>query len=106
MLRKPPRTIGFFEVISIAFNLLSTWVALATTMILGLSHGGSVAILYGLVVIHNMYGVVALSLAELAARYTTAAGQYHWTALLAPESMKGGLVRTKLCMRKLTETFA
>ncbi|KAL8911584.1 MAG: hypothetical protein Q9172_007650 [Xanthocarpia lactea] len=27
----------------------------------------------------------------MAARYTTAGGQYHWTALLAPESMKRGL---------------
>jgi len=77
----------------VAFNLLSSWLAVATTMILGLSHGGSVTVLYGLVVILVIYGAVALSLAELAARYTTAGGQYHWTALLAPEGMKRGLVR-------------
>ena len=39
-----------------------------------------------------MYGAVGLSLAEMAARYTTAGGQYHWTSLLAPESMKIGLL--------------
>ncbi len=76
-----------------AFNLLSSWLAVATTMILGLSHGGSVTVLYGLMVILVMYGAVALSLAELSARYTTAGVQYHWTALLAPKGMKRGLVR-------------
>ena len=90
--QKLPRTTGFFEIISVAFNLLSSWLTIASTLILGLSHGGSVAVLYGLFVILIMYGAVALSLAELAARYTTAGGQYHWTALLAPESMKRGLV--------------
>ena len=39
-----------------------------------------------------MYGAVALSLAEMAARYTTAGGQYRWTALLAPLKLKRGLV--------------
>ena len=39
-----------------------------------------------------MYGAVALSLSEMAARYPTAGGQYHWTALLAPKKWKRGLV--------------
>ena len=65
---------------------------MASTLILGLSHGGSVTVVYGLLIILVMYGAVALTLAELAARYTTAGGQYHWTALLAPKSMKRGLV--------------
>lgn len=46
----------------------------ASTLILGLSHGGSVTVLYGLVVVLIVYGAVALSLAEFAARYTTAGG--------------------------------
>lgn len=87
-----PRTTGFFEIISVAFNLLSSWLTVASTLLLGLSHGGSVTVLYGLVVVLFVYGAVALSLAELAARYTTAGGQYHWTALLAPERTKRGLV--------------
>ena len=90
--QKLPRTTSFFEIIAVAFNLLSSWLTIASTLVLGLSHGGSVAVLYGLVVILFMYGAVALSLAEMAARYTTAGGQYHWTALLAPDKMKRGLV--------------
>ncbi|KAL9010803.1 MAG: hypothetical protein Q9173_004295 [Seirophora scorigena] len=93
---KVPRTTGFLEIISVAFNLLSSWLAVASTLILGLSHGGSVTVLYGLFIILVMYGAVALTLAELAARYTTAGGQYHWTALLAPKSMKRGLVNQRI----------
>lgn len=91
---KVPRTTGFFEMIAVAFNLLSSWLTVASTLILGLSHGGSVTVLYGLIVVLFVYGAVALSLAEMAARYTTAGGQYHWTALLAPEGKKRGLVRS------------
>lgn len=88
-----PRTTGFFEIISVAFNLLSSWLTVASTLVLGLSHGGPDAVLYGLLVILVPYGAAALSLAELAARYTTAGGQYHWTALLAPMGLQRGLVR-------------
>ena len=90
---KVPRTTGFFGIISVAFNLLSSWLTVASSMILGLEHGGSVTVLYGLIVVLFVYGAVALSLAEMAARYTTAGGQYHWTALLSPEGNKRGLVR-------------
>ncbi|KAL9626760.1 MAG: hypothetical protein Q9204_007060, partial [Flavoplaca sp. TL-2023a] len=88
---KVPRTTGFFGIISVAFNLLSSWLTVASSMILGLEHGGSVTVLYGLIVVLFLYGAVALFLAEMAARYTTAGGQYHWTALLSPEGSKRGL---------------
>jgi len=49
-----------------------------TLMIRGIRHLlDSVTVLYGLVVILVMYGAVALSPAESAARYTTAGGHYH-----------------------------
>ncbi|KAL9044158.1 MAG: hypothetical protein Q9214_002683 [Letrouitia sp. 1 TL-2023] len=91
---KVPRTISFLAIISVAFNLLSSWLVVAATMILGLSHGGSVTVVYGLIIVLIMYGAVALSLSEMAARYPTAGGQYHWTALLAPEKTKRGLHQT------------
>lgn len=78
----------------------------ASTLILGLSHGGSATVLYGLFVILIMYGAVALSLAEMAARYTTAGGQYHWTALLAPEKMKRGLVGDQYSHRDYIESIS
>lgn len=103
---KVPRTTGFFEIVSVAFNLLSSWLTVASTLILGLSHGGSATVLYGLFVILIMYGAVALSLAEMAARYTTAGGQYHWTALLAPEKMRRGLVGDQYSRRDYIESVS
>lgn len=89
---KVPRTIGFFAIIAAAFNLLSSWLTVASTLLLGLSHGGPVTVVYGLIVMLVMYGAVALSLSEMAARYPTAGGQYHWTALLTPDRWKCGTV--------------
>ena len=50
-------------------------------------------VLYGLIVMLVVYGAIALSLSEMAARYPTAGGQYHWTAVLAPKPLSRGLVR-------------
>jgi choline transport protein len=59
---------------------------------LGISQGGNVEVLYGIIVMLFLIGATTLSLAELAARYPTAGGQYHWTTLLAPKKYKNGLV--------------
>ena len=78
-----------------AFNLLSSWLTVASTLVLGLSHGGPVTVVYGLFIILVAYGAVALSLSEMAARYPTAGGQYHWTAVIAPKSMSRVMVCTR-----------
>lgn len=89
---KVPRTIEFFAIIAVAFNLLSSWLTVASTLLLGLDHGGSVTVVYGLILMLVMYGAVAFSLSEMAARYPTAGGQYHWTTLLASDKWQRGLV--------------
>lgn len=74
---KVPRTTSFFNIISVAFNFLNSLLTIVSILVLGFSHGGSVTVLCGLVVVLVIYGAVALSLAESAARYTTAEKQYH-----------------------------
>ena len=49
-------------------------------------------IIYGLVLILLVYTAIALSAAELVARYPTAGGQYHWTSLIAPAHVRRELV--------------
>jgi len=60
-----------------------------STIVLGLSQGGTVTVLYGLigVAIVNMF--IALSLGELSSAYPSAGGQYVYTAALAgPKSRR------------------
>ena len=75
-----------------AFNMLSSWLTVTSTMILGIGHGGPVTMIYGLLFLLVAYGACALSLSEMVARYPTAGGQYHWTAVLAPKRLSRALV--------------
>jgi len=59
-------------------------------MFLGFIAGGPVTIIYGVIISFFTVGCCALSMCELAARYPTAGGQYHWTYLLAPKSIRRG----------------
>lgn len=92
-IEKPKRTISTLAILAASFNILNTWFGLASTLVLGFSNGGPVTIIYGLILISIVYIATAFSLAELAARYPTAGGQYHWTSILAPPRLSRGLVR-------------
>ena len=79
-----------FDIIAAGFNICNSWAGLAATLFLGIIAGGPVTIIYGIIVCTFAVGCCVFSLAELAARYPTAGGQYHWTWLLAPERIKRG----------------
>ena len=71
---------------------MNTWWGFGSVFVLGISHGGPVTLIYGMILLSLVYGATALSLAELSAHYPTAGGQYHWTSLLAPKRLKRILV--------------
>ncbi|KAF9892114.1 hypothetical protein FE257_002520 [Aspergillus nanangensis] len=79
------RDIGMFTIACTAWNITNAWAAIATTIALVLSSGGTVTMLYGIIVIFVLGGSSAASMAELASVYPTTGGQYHWTSILAPE---------------------
>ena len=78
------------DIIPAGFNVCSSWAGLAATLYLGIISGGPVTIIYGTIVVFFTVGCCVATLAELAARYPTAGGQYHWTWLLAPTSIRRG----------------
>ena len=86
----PPRNLKVIDVIAAGFNICNSWSGLAATLFLGFISGGPVTIIYGSIVATFVVGCCVLSLAELAAKYPTAGGQYHWTHLLAPPSIRRG----------------
>ncbi len=61
-------------------------------MALSIASGGSVTLVYGLIIIFIFVGSSAATLAEIASVYPTAGGQYHWTSILAPKKWSRGLV--------------
>lgn len=87
------RDIGMISIIALGWNICNSWAAVAATMILSITSGGPVTLLYGIVVIFVLNGSAAASMAEIASVYPTAGGQYHWTGVLAPKKWSRGLVR-------------
>lgn len=84
----PRRVLTTLDIISAGFNICNSWCGVAATLFLGFLAGGPVTIIYGIIVATFVVGCCALSMAELAAKYPTAGGQYHWTYILAPRSIR------------------
>lgn len=78
------KTVGAFDILSIGFNISNSWVGLSATMVIGMEQGGSVTVLYGMIVTLIALGCSAATMAELSSVYPTAGGPYHWTSILAP----------------------
>lgn len=79
------RDIGPLTIIAIGFVVCNSWVGVGSTMAIAISLGGTVTLMYGIIIMTIVYLSIAITLAELAAVYPTAGGQYHFTSILAPE---------------------
>ncbi|KAK1767913.1 amino acid/polyamine transporter I [Phialemonium atrogriseum] len=79
------KTLGPFAIACVGFNICNSWVGLAATMVIGMQQGGSVTVIYGMMVTLVGLGCSAATMAELASVYPTAGGPYHWTSILAPK---------------------
>lgn len=82
---KPQRNIGTFRLIAAGFNISNSWFAIAASLSVAIATGGTVSIIYGIVIIFLLYSCAALTMAELASVYPTAGGQYHFSSVLAPK---------------------
>lgn len=89
----PVKTLSPLATIAAAYNICQSWVAIGATLGLSVGHGGNATVIYGLIIIAVLYSAIALSIAELAAQYPTAGGQYHWSAILAPPKIRREVVR-------------
>ncbi|EXJ84860.1 hypothetical protein A1O3_05535 [Capronia epimyces CBS 606.96] len=78
-------------IVAIAFNICNSWTAIAASLAIAIASGGTISLIYGMIVSFVMFLSTGLSLAELAAVYPTAGGQYHFTSILAPARYSKGL---------------
>ena len=84
----PAKTLSPLATVAAAYNICQSWVAIGATFTLSVGHGGNITVIYGLIIIAVVYIAIALSVAEFAAQYPTAGGQYHWSSILAPPSIR------------------
>ncbi|CAH0028561.1 unnamed protein product [Clonostachys rhizophaga] len=81
------RDIKPLEILSLGFNICNSWIAISTALAIAISAGGTVTVLYGVLIASFAYLAVAITLAELASVYPTAGGQYHFTSILCPQKV-------------------
>lgn len=83
------KDLSFLAIIATGWNITSSWASMGATLAIGITAGGPVTLIYGIMLIFILGGASALSMAEIAAVYPTAGGQYHWTSILAPSKSSG-----------------
>ncbi|KAH8434521.1 putative choline transport protein Ctr [Aspergillus melleus] len=79
------RNFSIISLIGIAFCMSNSWFGISASLITGISSGGTVLIVYGLLWITFISCCVGSSLSELASAMPNAGGQYFWANELAPK---------------------
>ncbi|KAL6408340.1 hypothetical protein AUP68_08197 [Ilyonectria robusta] len=78
------RKFSIWSMLALAFSVLGTWSTFAQGLSSGLTSGGPIAILWGLVLVTICNMCVAVSLGELVSSMPTALGQAYWISRLWP----------------------
>ncbi|KAK8016801.1 amino acid permease family protein [Apiospora rasikravindrae] len=78
------RKFSLWSMLALTFSVLGTWATMAQNLASGLSNGGPVSILWGLVLVLGCNVAVALSLGELCSAMPTTLGQAYWISRLWP----------------------
>ncbi|KAI4726177.1 amino acid transporter [Aureobasidium sp. EXF-10728] len=89
--RPTRRHFSIFNIIALSFNICNSWVAIAASLAIAISAGGTATLIYGIPLATLAYAATGASLAELASCYPTAGGQYHFASILAPKRLSRGL---------------
>lgn len=78
------RNLSMLGIVAVSFDLTNSWIGIATSLAIAIALGGTVTLLYGVILVSVMFLANGATLAELASVYPTAGGQYHFTSILAP----------------------
>ncbi|ODV85797.1 hypothetical protein CANARDRAFT_27887 [[Candida] arabinofermentans NRRL YB-2248] len=79
------KNFSFWSVLGVGFGLTNSWCGISASMVAGISSGGCMMIIYGIIIIAAISSCVAISLSELTSAIPNAGGQYVWTKVLAPK---------------------
>lgn len=89
---------SWWSLFGISFGLTNSWLGISSSLATGISSGGAVLIVYGLVIGFIFNLAVAITLCELVSCFPDSGGQYYWTLRLAPFRYKRFLSYTCGCV--------
>lgn len=90
---KPELNRGYsvLSILGVGFGLTNSWFGVSASLVTGISSGGPMMIIYGVVILATLALGVGGSLSELASAFPNSGGQYYWTTILAPKKKAGFL---------------
>ena len=79
---------SFINLLGVGFGLTNSWFGISTSMVTGISSGGPLMVIYGIIIIALLSVAIGSSLGELSSAYPHAGGQFYWTLKLANKKHK------------------
>ncbi|SCU93621.1 LANO_0E04368g1_1 [Lachancea nothofagi CBS 11611] len=79
---------SLWSILGVGFGLTNSWFGISTSLVTGISSGGPMMIVYGIIIIAMISVCIAVSLGELSSAYPHAGGQFWWSLKLAPPKYK------------------
>ncbi|KAF1990273.1 putative choline transport protein [Aulographum hederae CBS 113979] len=85
------RNFALMSVLGFSCSIMITWEGSLVVFTYGLNNGGPAGLIYQFLFTWLGYAAVVLSLSELVSMAPTSGGQYHWTYMLSPRSVRNFL---------------
>ncbi|XBW34965.1 hypothetical protein QEN19_000530 [Hanseniaspora menglaensis] len=79
---------SFFNLLGVGFGLTNSWFGISSSMVTGITSGGPLMVIYGIIIIALISVAVGSSLGELSSAYPHAGGQFYWTLKLANKKQR------------------
>lgn len=79
------RNFSAWSLLGIGFGLTNSWFGISASLVTGISSGGPLMIVYGILIIATVSFFIGITLSELVSAYPNSGGQYYWTMVLAPK---------------------
>lgn len=82
------KSFSLWSILGVGFGLTNSWFGISVSMVTGISSGGPMMIVYGIIIVALISVCVGASLGELSSAYPHAGGQFWWSLKLAPPQHK------------------
>lgn len=82
------KSFSLWSILGVGFGLTNSWFGISASMVTGISSGGPMMIVYGIVIVALISICIGVSLGELSSAYPHAGGQFWWSLKLAPKKHK------------------
>ncbi|KAH3680687.1 hypothetical protein WICPIJ_008151 [Wickerhamomyces pijperi] len=83
------KNFSMLSLLGVGFGLNNSWFGISASLVTGISSGGPMLIVYGIIILATIATFVGISLSELISAFPEdSGGQYYWTFQLAPKKYR------------------